>query len=69
MGKPTGFLEHERHDRTYAAPEERVQHFREFIVPLSNDELTNRPLVAWIAACLIAIMAARSTIKFRIGMI
>ncbi len=39
MGKPTGFLEHERHDRTYAAPEERVQHFKEFIVPLSNDEL------------------------------
>ena len=42
MGKPTGFLEHERHDRTYVAPEERVQHFKEFIVPLSNEELTSQ---------------------------
>ena len=39
MGKPTGFLEYNRHDRSYVDPEERVQHFREFVVPLEVDEL------------------------------
>ena len=39
MGKPTGFLEYNRHDRSYIDPEERVQHFREFVVPLEADDL------------------------------
>ena len=39
MGKPTGFLEYNRHDRSYVDPDERVQHFREFVVPLEADEL------------------------------
>ena len=39
MGKPTGFLEYNRHDRSYVDPEERVQHFREFVVPLEADDL------------------------------
>ncbi len=34
MGKPTGFLEIARHDHGYASVEERVQHFRDFVVPL-----------------------------------
>ncbi len=34
MGKPTGFLEITRHDHGYAPVEERVKHFRDFIVPL-----------------------------------
>jgi glutamate synthase (NADPH/NADH) small chain len=34
MGKPTGFLEIPRHDHGYAPIEERVKHFRDFIVPL-----------------------------------
>ena len=42
MGKPTGFLEYNRHDRSYVDPEERVQHFREFVVPLEADELKSR---------------------------
>ena len=42
MGKPTGFLEYNRHDRSYVDPEERVQHFREFVVPLEADELKNQ---------------------------
>ncbi len=42
MGKPTGFLEYNRHDRSYVNPEERVQHFREFVVPLEADELKKR---------------------------
>jgi glutamate synthase (NADPH/NADH) small chain len=39
MGKPTGFLEAPRHDRDYAPVAERVTHFREFLVPLPEDEL------------------------------
>jgi glutamate synthase (NADPH/NADH) small chain len=34
MGKPTGFLEITRHDHGYAPVEERVKHFRDFVVPL-----------------------------------
>ena len=39
MGKETGFLEYEREDRTYTAPEERLQNYKEFTVPLSEDKL------------------------------
>jgi glutamate synthase (NADPH) small chain len=38
MGKVTGFLEIERHDRKYAPVGERVKHFNEFVVPLSEKE-------------------------------
>ena len=36
MGKPTGFLEIERLDRTYKPVEERTKHWKEFVVPLSE---------------------------------
>ena len=39
MGKPTGFMEFERHDRTYAPAEERIKHFKEFVIPLPDSEL------------------------------
>ncbi|WP_417517556.1 glutamate synthase subunit beta [Minwuia sp.] len=39
MGKITGFKEFERKDRVYRPAEERVKHFREFVVPLPEDEL------------------------------
>ncbi|MGD2136934.1 MAG: glutamate synthase subunit beta [Gammaproteobacteria bacterium] len=39
MGKPTGFLEYERLDRSYAPAADRVQHFREFVIPLEDTEL------------------------------
>ena len=39
MGKPTGFLELDRQDRTYLPKEERVQNFREFVVPLDEPDL------------------------------
>jgi glutamate synthase (NADPH/NADH) small chain len=39
MGKPTGFLEFQRRDRGYAPVDERVHHWREFVKPLSDDEL------------------------------
>ena len=38
MGKITGFLEHDRSDRGYRPVEERVKHYREFVVPLSEKE-------------------------------
>ena len=39
MGKPTGFLEFQRHDRGYAPVDDRLTHYREFVRPLSEDEL------------------------------
>jgi glutamate synthase (NADPH/NADH) small chain len=39
MGKPTGFLEIERHDRGYAPVAERLKHWKEFVEPLPQDEL------------------------------
>ncbi|MEK7245192.1 MAG: glutamate synthase, partial [Pseudomonadota bacterium] len=39
MGKPTGFLEIERHERVYAPVAERLKHYREFVQPLPEDEL------------------------------
>ncbi|RDV03421.1 glutamate synthase subunit beta [Undibacter mobilis] len=39
MGKITGFLEFERHDRHYAPVEERIKHYREFVVPLPEGEV------------------------------
>jgi glutamate synthase (NADPH) small chain len=39
MAKPTGFLEFQRRERGYAPVAERVQHWREFMRPLPQDEL------------------------------
>ncbi|MGD8619851.1 MAG: glutamate synthase subunit beta [Gammaproteobacteria bacterium] len=42
MGKPTGFIEYERLDRSYAPAGDRIQHFREFVVPLPDNELSQQ---------------------------
>jgi len=39
MGKVTGFKEIERRDNSYAPVSERIKHYREFVVPLPEDEL------------------------------
>jgi glutamate synthase (NADPH/NADH) small chain len=39
MGKPTGFLEFQRRDRSYAPVADRLTHYREFVKPLPEDEL------------------------------
>ncbi|PJK31520.1 glutamate synthase subunit beta [Minwuia thermotolerans] len=39
MGKITGFKEYQRKDRVYRPVEERIRHFKEFVVPLPEDEL------------------------------
>ncbi len=36
MGKVTGFLEIDRQDRKYAPASDRIRHYREFIIPLSE---------------------------------
>src|SRR5438445_198296 len=38
MGKITGFLEMDRNERKYASVAERVQHYREFVIPLSEKD-------------------------------
>jgi glutamate synthase (NADPH/NADH) small chain len=38
MGKITGFLEFERGDRDYEPVEERVKHWREFVLPLPEED-------------------------------
>jgi glutamate synthase (NADPH) small chain len=38
MGKVTGFLEFERNDRDYEPVEQRIGHWREFVLPLAEPE-------------------------------
>ena len=42
MGKITGFLEIDRHDRAYDKPEARVKYFKEFVKPLPPEELNGQ---------------------------
>ncbi|ACB96594.1 glutamate synthase subunit beta [Beijerinckia indica] len=37
MGKVTGFLEIDRRDRRYAPASDRIRHYREFVIPLSEE--------------------------------
>ena len=37
MGKVTGFLEIDRRDRRYAPASDRIRHYKEFVIPLSED--------------------------------
>jgi glutamate synthase (NADPH/NADH) small chain len=42
MGKPTGFLEIERHDRGYEKPDSRLKNWREFVTPLPYAEVSQQ---------------------------
>jgi glutamate synthase (NADPH/NADH) small chain len=42
MGKPTGFLEIQRHDRPYLKVKERVRSWREFVQPLPDAEVSKQ---------------------------
>ncbi len=42
MGKVTGFLEIDRQDRTEAPASDRVRHFREFVIPMSEEGVKNQ---------------------------
>ncbi len=42
MGNPTGFLEIDKKERNYEDPKDRLKHFKEFIVPLTNKEVSKQ---------------------------
>ena len=42
MGKPTGFMEIMRQDRRYTLVADRVNNYREFTVPLTDDEISRQ---------------------------
>ena len=42
MGKITGFLEIDRQDRSYEPVADRVRHFHEFVLPVSESEITRQ---------------------------
>ena len=39
MGKPTGFMEYPRLDRSYAPVSDRITHFNEFVIALADDQV------------------------------
>jgi len=39
MGKPTGFMEFSRQDRSYTPASDRVTHYKEFVIPLDQETL------------------------------
>src|SRR6202034_860781 len=49
MGKVTGFLEIDRAERRYAPASDRIRHYREFVLPLSEE--TNRNQAARCMDC------------------
>jgi len=42
MGKPTGFMEYSRQERDYKPVEERIKHYEEFVIPLSDQEVSTQ---------------------------
>jgi glutamate synthase (NADPH/NADH) small chain len=42
MGKPTGFMEIDRRDRRYEPASDRVVHYKEFVIPLSDGEVSKQ---------------------------
>ncbi len=60
MGKITGFLEIDRQERSYKPASDRIRHYDEFVIPLSEDQVSRvRRRAAWIAAFPFVIPAAR----------
>ena len=42
MGKVTGFKELERQDRSYAPANERIKHYKEFVIPLPESQIRSQ---------------------------
>ncbi len=42
MGKPTGFMEIERNDRSYTDANQRIKNYKEFFVPLGDDAVAEQ---------------------------
>ena len=48
MGKVTGFMELDRVERDYEPVEDRIKHFKEFLIPLDRKKFQNKVLDVWI---------------------
>ena len=55
MGKATGFMELDRVERDYEPVEDRIKHFKEFLIPLDQKKFQNKELDVWIVEFLIVI--------------
>ena len=42
MGKVTGFIEIDRQDRKYKPAADRIRHYEEFVIPLSEEATRNQ---------------------------
>ena len=42
MGKVTGFMEIDRQEQKYQPASDRIRHFREFTIPLNDQEVANQ---------------------------
>ena len=42
MGKITGFLEIDRQERSYKPASDRIRHYDEFVIPLSEDQVSGQ---------------------------
>ena len=42
MGKTTGFMELDRVERSYEPAEDRIKHFKEFLIPLDPKEVSKQ---------------------------
>ena len=51
MGKITGFMEFDRQDRSYRPVDERLTHYKEFVIPLpEKDTKVQAARAAWTVA-------------------
>ena len=61
MGKPTGFKEIARLDRSYAPAADRITHYDEFTIPLTAEQVSQQGARCMDCGIPSATRAARST--------
>ncbi len=59
MGKVTGFIEIDRRDRRYAPAADRIRHYKEFLIPLSEEATKDQAARCMNCGIPIATAAAR----------
>ncbi len=69
MGKPTGFMEISRQERTYALAADRIQHYSEFTISLTDDEVSRQGARCMDCGIPYCHEDAPSTMSFRTGTI
>lgn len=68
MGKPTGFIEFDRESPNKTAPAERIQHYREFVAPYSEEKLNQQAARCMNCGVPFAIPVVRWATSFRSSM-